>query len=915
MLQNESEEDKEQFMSTEYVYLFKDADEKNKLKFGGKGANLAGMTKLGLPVPPGFTITTECCHYYYANNRQYPEGLMDRVRECVQVIEKDMGRKFGDPENPLLFSVRSGAPASMPGMMDTVLNLGLTEKSREGLAKASGNRHFALDSHRRFLQMFGDVVLGIEKKHFDRWLVQYKKDKGVEHDYQLTEAQLEEVINAFKEIIAREGKEIPEDPYMQLELAIKAVFESWNNPRAITYRKDNQIPEDWGTAVNVQAMVFGNMGEDSGTGVAFSRDPATGEDKIQGEFLMNAQGEDVVAGIRTPMPIEELSQKNPEIAQQFFTIMKNLEKHYKDMQDIEFTIEKGRLFILQTRNGKRTGFASIKIATDLVKEGLITEKEALAPNRVHPSALNQLLHPIFDPIEKRKHSPIAKGLAASPGAAVGKIAFTSDEAVERAAKGEKVILVSEETTPDDVKAFKVAQGILTARGGNTSHAAVVARQYGIPCVSGCGALIIDEENHTLKIEKHNEVYTRESWISIDGYDGNIYGAAVPTKPSEVMQVIEGTLKPEDAPVYQMFETYLSWADAYRRLDIRTNADVPAHVEQAYKFGARGIGLTRTEHMFMEAERLPWMQAMILSETEEERRRNLDELFKFQVADFEGIFRAMHGCPVTIRLLDPPLHEFLPHDDNEINKVIRNYLGENAKEADIKRLKDKVAALHENNPMLGFRGCRLGVIYPEINEMQVRAILTAAIRVKKSGMDVKPEIMIPLTSTVVELKLIKKRLENVVKQLFEKEGMEIPYLFGTMIEIPRAALTAAEIAEVAEFFSFGTNDLTQMTLGLSRDDAENTFLTKYVEMGIYPFNPFEQLDTIGVGRLVEIAVTEGKKTRPNLKVGICGEHGGEPTSIYFCEKVGLDYVSCSPARVPIARLAAAQAAIQYGTAKK
>ncbi len=902
-------------MSTEYVYLFQDADEKNKLKFGGKGANLAGMTKLGLPVPPGFTITTECCHYYDANNREFPTGIMDRARACVQEIEKHMGRKFGDPENPLLFSVRSGAPASMPGMMDTILNLGLTEKSREGLAKNSGNRHFALDSHRRFLQMFGDVVLGIEKKHFDRWLVQYKKDKGVEHDYQLTDAQLEEVIKAFQDVILKAGKQIPDDPYAQLELAIKAVFESWNNPRAITYRTDNQIPQSWGTAVNVQAMVFGNMGEDSGTGVAFSRDPATGENKIQGEFLMNAQGEDVVAGIRTPMPIEELSEKNPEIAKQFFTIMKNLETHYKDMQDIEFTIEHGKLFILQTRNGKRTGFASIRIATDLVTEGLISETEALAQNRVQPSALNQLLHPIFNPVEKKKHASIAKGLAASPGAAVGKVAFTSDEAVERAAKGEKVILVSEETTPDDVKAFRVAQGILTARGGNTSHAAVVARQYGIPCVSGCGDLIIDEDNHTLKINNHDGVYTRESWISIDGYDGNVYGAAVPTKASEVMQVIEGTLKPEDAPIYKMFETYLGWADEHRRLDIRTNADVPAHVEHAYKFGARGIGLTRTEHMFMEAERLPWMQAMILSETEEERRKNLDELFKFQVVDFEGIFRAMHGCPVTIRLLDPPLHEFLPHDDEEINKVIKNYLGNKANDTDLRRLRDKVSSLHENNPMLGFRGCRLGVIYPEINEMQVRAILTAAIKVKKSGNEVKPEIMIPLTSTVEELKLIKARLESVVKKLFKDEGIEIPYMFGTMIEIPRAALTAGEIAEVAEFFSFGTNDLTQMTLGLSRDDAENTFLTKYVAMGVYPFNPFEQLDTIGVGRLVEIAVKEGKAKRPNLKVGICGEHGGEPYSIHFCEKVGLNYVSCSPARVPIARLAAAQAAIEQGTSKK
>ncbi len=877
---------------TKYVYLFSEGNASMRNLLGGKGANLAEMTGLGLPVPRGFTVTTEACTRYYADGQTIAQEIQDQIYEALAKTEQIVGKKFGDPSNPLLVSVRSGARASMPGMMDTILNLGINDEVVEGLAKLTNNPRFAYDSYRRFIQMFSDVVMEIERLKFENILDDVKRAKNVEHDTELTVDDLKEVVRRYKELFRKEkGFDFPQDPRVQLMEAVKAVFRSWENPRAVVYRRLNDIPSDWGTAVNVQEMVFGNMGNDSGTGVAFTRNPSTGEKKLYGEFLMNAQGEDVVAGIRTPQSIDQLREINPEIYNQFVEIAEKLEKHYRDMQDMEFTIERGKLFMLQTRNGKRTAAAALKIAVDLVREGMITKEEAVL--KVDPKQLDTLLHPTFDPAALKKAVPIAKGLPASPGAATGKIYFTAEDAVNAVKNGEsKVILVRLETSPEDIEGMHVSQGILTGRGGMTSHAAVVARGMGTCCVAGCGEIRINEEEKYF-IDKNGKKYVEGDWISLDGSTGNVYGEQLPTVAPEMVGD---------------FATLMSWADEIRVLKVRTNADTPADAAQAYKFGAEGIGLCRTEHMFFEPDRIPAMREMIVARSLEQRKKALEKLLPMQRSDFEKIFTEMKGHPVTIRFLDPPLHEFLPQDDEDIAALAKE-MGMSYED-----LKAVVNDLHEFNPMMGHRGCRLAVSYPEIAEMQTRAVIEAAINVNRKGMNVVPEIMIPLVGDVKELKYIKDVVVRTADEIIRNSGIKLEYKVGTMIEIPRAAITADEIAREAEFFSFGTNDLTQMTFGFSRDDA-GKFLEEYYSKKIYEFDPFEKLDQNGVGKLMEMAVKLGKSTRPDIKLGICGEHGGDPSSVEFCHRIGLDYVSCSPYRVPIARLAAAQAQVNYPREKK
>ena len=871
---------------TKYVYLFKEGNASMRNLLGGKGANLAEMTKIGLPVPQGFTVTTEACTRYYEDGKTIGEDIVEQIYAALAETEKICGKKFGDLENPFLVSVRSGARASMPGMMDTILNLGLNDVAVKGLANLTQNERFAYDSYRRFIQMFSDVVMEIPKSFFERVLDDIKESKGAKYDTDLTADDMKEVVVRFKEIYKeKKGVEFPQDPKEQLMEAIKAVFRSWDNPRAIYYRRMNDIPSDWGTAVNVQSMVFGNMGNTSGTGVAFTRDPSTGEKKLYGEYLINAQGEDVVAGIRTPQKIETLQQVMPDVYEQFVNIAHTLENHYRDMQDMEYTIERGKLYMLPTRNGKRTAAAALKIAVDLVNEGMITTDEAIL--KVEPKQLDSLLHPQFDAVALKKAKEIAMGLAASPGAACGMVYFTAEEATAAAKTGKKVVLVRLETSPEDIEGMAHAQGILTARGGMTSHAAVVARGMGTCCVAGCGALRVDEEAKTATIG--DVVFHEGDWMSIDGSTGKVYAEAIPTV---------------DASVSGDFATLIGWADAARKLGVRTNADNPHDAAVAVKYGAEGIGLCRTEHMFFEATRIADMRQMILSETEEQRREALAKLLPYQKADFKGMYKALEGRPMTVRYLDPPLHEFLPAKNmTEEIEALAKELGTTTD-----KIVAKIDELHEFNPMMGFRGCRLAVRYPEIAEMQTRAVIEAAIEVKQEdGYDIHPEIMIPLVGEVKELAYVKKIVLDTAKKVMEEKGVELEVKVGTMIEIPRAAVTADEIAKEAQFFSFGTNDLTQMTFGFSRDDA-GKFLGAYYDKKIYESDPFARLDQNGVGKLVQMAVKLGKQTRPDIKLGICGEHGGDPSSVMFCHKVGLNYVSCSPFRVPIARLAAAHAAI-------
>jgi len=874
-------------MTKKWVYLFREGNASMRDLLGGKGAGVAEMTRTGVPVPPGFTITTEACNAYYENGQQFPEGMWEQVLEGLKDIEAQTGKRFGDPSNPLLVSVRSGAKFSMPGMMDTVLNLGLNQETREGLARLTDNPRFAADAYRRFVQLFGKIVLGVDGDRFEHEMEE-AKGHGQRQDTDLTTEELLALAEKFKAIIKEDvGVDFPEDPFEQLRAAIAAVFRSWNGRRAVDYRRVNKIPDNLGTAVNVQAMVFGNMGNDSATGVAFTRNPSTGDPEIFGEYLVNAQGEDVVAGIRTPQPISKLAQEMPEVYAQFHEIAKQLERHYKDMQDVEFTIERGKLWMLQTRTGKRTGAAAVKIAVDMVREGLIDK--ATAVQRVDPHALDQLLHPMIDPAARKDAQPLTVGLPASPGAASGKAVFDPDEAEELAKTGEKVILVRIETAPEDFHGMVAAQAILTARGGMTSHAAVVARGMGKPCVAGAGDLRINYAEQMMTV--NGTVIRKGDWITIDGGSGEVFAGQMPT--------VEPELSGD-------FATLMSWADEFRKLGVRANADIPRDARVARQFGAEGIGLCRTEHMFFEGDRIDAMREMILADTPEERRAALAKIEPLQQGDFEGLFREMAGLPVTIRTLDPPLHEFLPHDDEEI-EALATKLG-----VDPKKIKARVESLREANPMLGFRGCRLGILYPEITEMQARAIFKAAVKVKSEGIDVYPEVMIPLVGYVSELKLQEEIVRRVASEVFAEAGIEVPYLVGTMIELPRAALVADEIAQVAEFFSFGTNDLTQTTLGLSRDDS-GRFLPIYVEKKLIPDDPFQTIDQRGVGQLVQIGTERGRSTRPNLKVGICGEHGGDPASVEFFHRVGLNYVSCSPYRVPIARLAAAQAAL--GEAKR
>lgn len=870
---------------SKYVYLFSEGNASMKNLLGGKGANLAEMTGLGLPVPRGFTVTTEACTRYYNDGKVIAAEIEAEIYQMLARTEQVVGKNFGDPENPFLVSVRSGARASMPGMMDTILNLGLNDRVVEGLAKLTNNERFAYDSYRRFIQMFSDVVMEVEKPRFEKILDAVKEENGAKFDTDLSAENLKEVVKRYKELFkAEKGFEFPQEPKIQLMEAVKAVFRSWDNPRAIVYRRLNDIPGDWGTAVNVQEMVYGNMGNDSGTGVAFTRNPSTGEKKLYGEFLMNAQGEDVVAGIRTPQPMEQMKAVNEAAYNQFVETANILENHYRDMQDMEFTIEKGKLFMLQTRNGKRTAAAALKIAVDLVEEGMITRNEALM--KVDPKQLDALLHPNFEPKALKSAKPVAKGLPASPGAATGRIYFEAEEAVEASKGGEKkIILVRMETSPEDIEGMHVSQGILTGRGGMTSHAAVVARGMGTCCVAGCSEIKINEEEKYF-IDRIGRKYMEGDWISLDGSTGNVYGERLPT------------IEPE---MTGDFSTLMQWADEVRTLKVRTNADTPADAAQAMKFGAEGIGLCRTEHMFFEPDRLPAMREMIVARTEEQRRKALDKLLPMQRSDFEGLFREMQGYPVTIRFLDPPLHEFLPQADEDIEALAKE-MGMSFED-----LKGVVLSLHEFNPMMGHRGCRLAVSYPEIAEMQTRAIIEAAININENGMSVVPEIMIPLVGDIKELKYVKDIVVRTAVEVIEKAGVKLEYKVGTMIEIPRAALTADVIAKEAEFFSFGTNDLTQMTFGFSRDDA-GKFLEDYYSKKIYESDPFARLDQTGVGKLVELAAKLGKQTRPDIKLGICGEHGGDPSSVEFCHKAGLNYVSCSPYRVPIARLAAAQAVL-------
>ncbi len=897
-----------------YVYSFGGgtadgrADMKNLL--GGKGANLAEMARLGLPVPAGFTISTDVCTYYYGHGRTYPGILKSQVRAALAKVEKTLGKTFGDAANPLLVSVRSGARASMPGMMDTILNLGLNDETVQGLIAQTRNERFAYDSYRRFVQMYGDVVLDLkpqsktEEDPFEVALAEKKRARGVTQDTDLTADDLRELVAEFKALIKmRKGVLFPEDPEEQLWGAIGAVFGSWNNARAITYRKLNDIPEEWGTAVNVQSMVFGNMGPDSGTGVAFTRDPSTGENVFYGEFLMNAQGEDVVAGIRTPLPIAELAHQNAKIHAQLMKVRRTLERHYRDVMDIEFTIEQGVLYMLQCRVGKRTAGAAAKIAVDMVAERLITPKTALL--RIDPERLNELLRPVFDP--KAKTDAIgtgrllAKGLNAGPGAATGNIAFHAEDAEVMAARGERVILVRNETSPEDIRGMAAAEGILTARGGMTSHAALVGRQMGKVCVVGCGALLIDYATGEMRIDGGHRTVRAGEAISIDGFTGEVFAGAIPTRPSEVVQVVvDKTLEPSKAPLYRLYAQIMKWADQYRRLGVRANADLPEQCEHAVAFGAEGVGLCRTEHMFFGEGKIEPMREMILAESVEERRRALAKLLPLQRADFEGIFRVLAGRPLTVRLIDPPLHEFLPHDEQGQREIAAD-MG-----VPYERVHTRVEQLHEFNPMLGFRGCRLGILYPEITEMQARAIFEAAAAVTRQGIPVEPEVMIPLVGHVKEFTLQAELVRRVADDVLRETNTKFRYLVGTMIEVPRGALTADEIGRRADFFSFGTNDLTQTTLGVSRDDA-GRFLTPYVEdLEIYPKDPFESLDQNGVGALIRMAVDKGRAANAKLKLGICGEHGGDPASIRFCDTAGLSYVSCSPFRIAIARLAAAQA---------
>ena len=872
-------------MANKWVYLFSEGNANMRELLGGKGANLAEMTGLGLPVPQGFTITTEACTQYYEDGREINEEIQGQINEYIVKMEEITGKKFGDKENPLLVSVRSGARASMPGMMDTILNLGLNETVVNAIAEKSGNARWAWDCYRRFIQMYSDVVMEVGKKYFEELIDKMKADRGVKQDVELTADDLKELAAQFKaEYKEKIGEDFPDDPKEQLMGAIKAVFRSWDNPRANVYRRDNDIPYSWGTAVNVQMMAFGNMGDDCGTGVAFTRDPATGEKKLMGEFLKNAQGEDVVAGVRTPMPIAQMEQEFPEAFEEFVKVCETLENHYRDMQDMEFTVENRKLYMLQTRNGKRTAQAALQIACDLVDEGMRTEEEAVA--MIDPRNLDTLLHPQFDAAALKAATPAGKGLGASPGAACGKVVFTADDAVEWNARGEKVVLVRLETSPEDITGMKASQGILTVRGGMTSHAAVVARGMGTCCVSGCGDIAMDEENK--KFTLAGKEYHEGDFISIDGSTGNIYDGIIPTV---------------DAKIAGTFGRIMGWADKYRTLKVRTNADTPADAKKARELGAEGIGLCRTEHMFFEEDRIAAFREMICSDTVEEREAALEKILPYQQGDFEALYEALEGNPVTIRFLDPPLHEFVPTEEEDIKKLA------DAQGKTVEEIKTIISSLHEFNPMMGHRGLRLAVTYPEIAKMQTKAVIRAAINVQKKHSDwtVKPEIMIPLSCDAKELKYVKDIVVATADAEIAAAGVELEYQVGTMIEIPRAALTADEIAKQADFFCFGTNDLTQMTYGFSRDDA-GKFLDAYYDAKIFENDPFAKLDQVGVGKLMEMAIKLGKPVNPNLHVGICGEHGGDPSSVEFCHKIGLDYVSCSPFRVPIARLAAAQAAI-------
>ena len=872
-------------MANKWVYLFSEGNANMRELLGGKGANLAEMTGLGLPVPQGFTITTEACTQYYEDGREINEEIQGQINEYIVKMEEITGKKFGDKENPLLVSVRSGARASMPGMMDTILNLGLNETVVEAIAAKSGNARWAWDCYRRFIQMYSDVVMEVGKKYFEELIDKMKADRGVQQDVELTADDLKELAAQFKaEYKEKIGEDFPDDPKEQLMGAIKAVFRSWDNPRANVYRRDNDIPYSWGTAVNVQSMAFGNMGDDCGTGVAFTRDPATGEKHLMGEFLKNAQGEDVVAGVRTPMPIAQMEQEFPEAFEEFVKVCETLENHYRDMQDMEFTVENRKLYMLQTRNGKRTAQAALKIACDLVDEGMRTEEEAVA--MIDPRNLDTLLHPQFDAAALKAATPVAKALGASPGAACGKIVFTAEDAETWNARGEKVVLVRLETSPEDITGMKASQGILTVRGGMTSHAAVVARGMGTCCVSGCGDIVMDEANK--KFTLAGKEYHEGDFISIDGSTGNIYDGIIPTV---------------DATIAGEFGRIMGWADKFRTLKVRTNADTPADAKKARELGAEGIGLCRTEHMFFEEDRIAAFREMICSDTVEEREEALDKILPYQQGDFEALYEALEGCPVTIRFLDPPLHEFVPTEEDDIKKLA------DAQGKSVEEIKGIIQGLHEFNPMMGHRGLRLAVTYPEIAKMQTKAVIRAAINVQKKHSDwtVKPEIMIPLSCDSKELKYVKDIVVATADAEIAAAGVELEYQVGTMIEIPRAALTADEIAKQADFFCFGTNDLTQMTYGFSRDDA-GKFLDAYYDAKIFENDPFAKLDQVGVGKLMEMAIKLGKPVNPNLHVGICGEHGGDPSSVEFCHKIGLDYVSCSPFRVPIARLAAAQAAI-------
>ena len=878
---------------SKYVYLFREGNADMRNLLGGKGANLAEMTNIGLPVPQGFTVTTEACTRYYADGQTVAPEIEQQIYDALAATEKEAGKKFGDLQNPFLVSVRSGSRASMPGMMDTILNLGLNDVAVQGLANLTGNERFAYDSYRRFIQMFSDVVMEVDKQKFHHALEAVKAEKGVKGDTDLDANDLKEVVRRYKAIYREaKGEDFPQDPKMQLMESIKAVFRSWDNPRAIYYRRMNDIPGDWGTAVNVQAMVFGNMGDDSGTGVAFTRNPSTGEKKLYGEYLMNAQGEDVVAGIRTPHPMADMEKDMPEVYAQFMNYANTLEKHYRDMQDMEFTIEKGKLFMLQTRNGKRTAGAAVKIAVDLVSEGMLSEEEAVL--KVDPKQLDTLLHPNFDESALKAAEAIATGLPASPGAAAGELYFTAHEAAAAGRAGKSVILLRDETTPEDIEGMDMAKGILTARGGMTSHAAVVARGMGRPAVVGCGALVINEEKKTLTVG--GKTYHEGDHVSLDGSTGKVYAGLVPT--------VETTVSGD-------FATLMGWADKARRLKVRTNADTPRDTQQAVDFGAEGIGLCRTEHMFFEASRVKAMREMILSDNQEQRKAALDKILPMQQKDFEEMYIALDGRPMTVRYLDPPLHEFLPQES--MVEEIAEIAGELGMTSE--QVVEKIRGLHEFNPMMGHRGCRLAVTYPEIAAMQTRAVLQAALKVRKEkGIDVKPEIMIPLVGTVKELKFVKDIVLKTAEQIFAEQGQKIDFQVGTMIEIPRACVVADKIAEEAEFFSFGTNDLTQMGFGFSRDDA-GKFLDSYYANKILESDPFARLDQEGMGELVKMACQKGRSARPNLKLGICGEHGGDPSSVEFFHTVGLDYVSCSPFRVPIARLAAAHAAIKEKQAKK